>query len=64
MSELATEPRSLEHFWRAGNAALGPFSEMAVELARSVGAHLDNAVAEGRAGTSADASGSQVWHTT
>jgi glyoxylase-like metal-dependent hydrolase (beta-lactamase superfamily II) len=64
MSELATEPRSLEHFWRAGNAALGPFREMAVELARSVGAHLDKAVAEGRAGTSADASGSPVWHTT
>jgi glyoxylase-like metal-dependent hydrolase (beta-lactamase superfamily II) len=60
-AELAAEPRSLEHFWRAADAALGPFSEMAVELARSVGAHLDNAVAEERAVASADSEGRRVW---
>ena len=48
-AELGAEPRPLEHFWRAADAAVGPFSEMAVELARSVGAHLDQAVDEGRA---------------
>jgi glyoxylase-like metal-dependent hydrolase (beta-lactamase superfamily II) len=63
IAELAVEPRPLEHFWRAADAAVGPFSEMAVELARSVGAHLDDAVAGGRALTSVDASGCQVWHT-
>jgi len=60
-AELGTAPAPLEHFWRAGDAALGPFSEMAVELARSVGAHLDHAVANGRAVTSVDARGRQVW---
>jgi glyoxylase-like metal-dependent hydrolase (beta-lactamase superfamily II) len=60
-AELTAEPRPLEHFWRAADAAVGPFSEMAVELARSVGAHLDNAVDEGRAVTSVDATGHQVW---
>ena len=62
-SELAAKPRTLEHFWRAGDDALGPFSEMAVELARSVGAHLDSAVAEGRAVASVDATGRPVWRT-
>ena len=48
-AELAPEPRPLEHFWRAADAVVGPFPEMAVELARSVGAHLDLAVEEGLA---------------
>ena len=60
-AELAAAPQPLEHFWRAADAALGPFTEMAVELARSVGAHLDHAVAEGRAVPSVDAQGRQVW---
>jgi glyoxylase-like metal-dependent hydrolase (beta-lactamase superfamily II) len=60
-AELATEPLPLEHFWRAGDAALGPFSEMAVELARSVAAHLDHAVAEERAVTTEGPGGRQVW---
>ena len=60
-AELAAEPRPLEDFWRAADAAVGPFTEMAVELARSVGAHLDHAVADGRAATSVDAAGRQVW---
>jgi glyoxylase-like metal-dependent hydrolase (beta-lactamase superfamily II) len=61
-AELTVQPCPLEHFWRASDAALGPFSEMAVELARSVGAHLDQAVVEGRALSLVDASGCQVWH--
>jgi glyoxylase-like metal-dependent hydrolase (beta-lactamase superfamily II) len=48
-AELAPEPLPLEHFWRAADAVVGPFPEMAVELARSVGAHLDLAVEEGLA---------------
>jgi glyoxylase-like metal-dependent hydrolase (beta-lactamase superfamily II) len=46
---LGREPKPLEAYWRAADAALGPFREMAVELARSVGAHLDLAVQDGRA---------------
>jgi glyoxylase-like metal-dependent hydrolase (beta-lactamase superfamily II) len=48
-SELGPEPRPLEHFWRTADAAVGPFREMSVELSRSVAAHLELAVAEGRA---------------
>jgi glyoxylase-like metal-dependent hydrolase (beta-lactamase superfamily II) len=48
---LEPEPRTLEHFWRAAGAAVGPFEEMAVELARSVGAHLEAAVDDGVAVT-------------
>ncbi len=48
-AELGSTPRPLTDYWRAADAAVGPFSEMAVELARSVAAHLDSAVEEGRA---------------
>lgn len=60
-AELSAEPRPLRHFWRSADAALGPFSEMAVELARSVGAHLDAAVDDGRAVRSTDPDGHAVW---
>jgi glyoxylase-like metal-dependent hydrolase (beta-lactamase superfamily II) len=60
-AELAPEPRPLEHYWRAADAAVGPFSEMAVELARSVGAHLDHAAEEGRAERTQDANGRPAW---
>ncbi len=46
-AELAAEPRPLAEFWRAADAAVGPFPEMAVELSRSVAAHLDFAVERG-----------------
>jgi glyoxylase-like metal-dependent hydrolase (beta-lactamase superfamily II) len=59
-AELGAEPKPLDHYWRAADAALGPFVEMAVELARSVGAHLDNAVDEGRAERS-ERGGRTVW---
>jgi glyoxylase-like metal-dependent hydrolase (beta-lactamase superfamily II) len=49
MSELGSQPRPLAEYWRAADVAIGPFREMGVELARSVGAHLEHAVAEGRA---------------
>ncbi len=48
-AELGPEPKPLEAYWRAADAALGPFREMSVELARSVGAHLDLATEEGLA---------------
>ena len=60
-AELGVDPQPLEHYWRAADAALGPFEEMAVELARSVAAHLDNAVDEGRAVRTQDAAGRAAW---
>ena len=45
--QLSSEPQPLSAFWERANATVGPFPEMAVELARSVGAHLDLAVDEG-----------------
>jgi glyoxylase-like metal-dependent hydrolase (beta-lactamase superfamily II) len=60
-AELSVEPRPLEHFWRAADEVVGRFSEMAVELARSVGAHLDHAVERGRAVTSAGEDGRPRW---
>jgi glyoxylase-like metal-dependent hydrolase (beta-lactamase superfamily II) len=60
VAELGPHPQPLEHFWRAADTALGPFVEMAVELARSVGAHLDHAVEEGRAERS-ERDGRAVW---
>ncbi len=60
-AELGPEPRPLEHYWRTADAAVGPFSEMAVELARSVGAHLDDAVEEGLAVRAEDADGRAMW---
>lgn len=60
-AELGADPQPLEHYWRAADAALGPFVEMAVELARSVAAHLDNAVDEERAVRTQDAEGRAAW---
>ena len=60
-AELGPEPLPLEAYWRAADAALGPFTEMAVELARSVGAHLDHAVDEGRAVRKQTADGRAAW---
>lgn len=60
-AELGPKPLPLEHYWRAADAAVGPFSEMAVELARSVGAHLDHAVDEGRAVRVAEPDGRLTW---
>jgi len=59
-AELGADPKPLEHYWRAADSALGPFVEMAVELARSVGAHLDYAVEEGRAERT-ERDGRAVW---
>jgi glyoxylase-like metal-dependent hydrolase (beta-lactamase superfamily II) len=59
-AELGADPHPLENYWRAADDALGPFVEMAVELARSVAAHLDNAVDEGRAERT-ERDGRTVW---
>lgn len=59
-SELQTTARPLGAYWRAADAALGPFKEMAVELARSVAAHLDLAVEDGIA-VRADRDGLASW---
>jgi glyoxylase-like metal-dependent hydrolase (beta-lactamase superfamily II) len=59
-AELGADPQPLEHYWRAADDALAPFVEMAVELARSVAAHLDNAVDEGRAERT-ERDGRTVW---
>jgi glyoxylase-like metal-dependent hydrolase (beta-lactamase superfamily II) len=61
-AELGPEPRPLESFWRAAEAAVGPFSEMAVELARSVGAHLDHTVGEGLAVRTETTDGRATWN--
>jgi hypothetical protein len=60
-AELGADPQPLEHYRRAADAVLGPFEEMAVELARSVAAHLDNAVDEGRAVRTQDADDRAAW---
>ena len=60
-AELGADPQPLEHYWRAADAALGPFEEMAVELARSVAAHLDNAADERRAARTQDSDGRAAW---
>jgi hypothetical protein len=60
-AELGADPQPLEQYWHAANAALGPFEEMAVELARSVAAHLDNAADQGRAARTQDSNGRAAW---
>jgi hypothetical protein len=60
-AELGTDPQPLEHYWRAADATLGPFVEMGVELARSIGAHLDQVVDDGRAVRTQDADGRAQW---
>jgi glyoxylase-like metal-dependent hydrolase (beta-lactamase superfamily II) len=59
-AELAREPKPLAAFSGAADASLGPFREMAVELARSVGAHLDRAVEE-RVAVRGERDGLPVW---
>jgi glyoxylase-like metal-dependent hydrolase (beta-lactamase superfamily II) len=60
-AELGADPKPLEHYWRAADAALGPFEEMAVELARSVAAHLDDAAEGGRAVRTQGSDGHAAW---
>jgi hypothetical protein len=60
-AELGAHPQPLEHYWRAADTALGPFKEMAVELARSVAAHLDSAADQGRAVRTPNPDGRAAW---
>lgn len=62
-SELGSRSKRLEAYRTAANEALGPFPEMGVELARSVAAHLDLAVDEGRAVRAYDG-GIPTWTST
>jgi glyoxylase-like metal-dependent hydrolase (beta-lactamase superfamily II) len=62
-SVLGSEPKPLEAFWQVADAVVGPFREMAVELARSVGAHLELAVEDGVA-VRADRDGLAAWAAT
>ena len=48
--QLSAEPQPLNAFWERANATVGPFPEMIVELARSVGAHLEHARRRGHRG--------------
>lgn len=57
---LRPEAQPLRAFWERADATVGPFPEMAVELARSVGAHLDAAVAAGAA-EQVEAEGLPAW---
>lgn len=48
-ARLAEGPQTVASLTAAADAALGPFSAMALELGRSVGAHLDELTADGLA---------------
>ena len=60
---LSSSPQPLRAFWEPAAAELGPFREMSVELARSVAAHLDEAVAAGVAEES-EVDGLPAWSST
>lgn len=60
LATLDETPRPLAEFWARADATIGPFSEMAVELARSVGAHLEDAEERGLAGRF-EADGRVTW---
>lgn len=47
LATLSAEPQPLRVFWEQADRGIGPFAEMSVELARSVGAHLDDAEQRG-----------------
>ena len=49
LNTLAAAPQPLEVFWQIAEVDTGPFPEMAIELARSVGAHLEDAEQRGLA---------------
>lgn len=58
--ELGDGPRTVKELTAVADRELGPFSEMGVELARSVGAHLDDLVETGEA-RRRDGSGFPTW---
>lgn len=61
LDTLSPEPQPLRVFWENADRAIGPFEEMAVELARSVGAHLEDAEDRGIA-VRTEAEGLPAWH--
>ncbi len=42
VGRLSPTPTPLEDYWRHADETIGPFPEMSLELARSVGAHLED----------------------
>jgi len=57
---LSASPQPLIAFWEHADATIGPFPEMLVELARSVGAHLEDAEQRGLARRS-EVDGRAAW---
>lgn len=59
---LTDAPQALVTFWERADQATGPFPEMGVELARSVGAHLEDLERRGIA-VRDDLDGRPAWRT-
>jgi len=59
---LSTTPLPLAEYWEHANTTIGPFPEMSIELARSVGAHLEDAEQRGVA-LRGERDGLAVWST-
>ena len=57
---LSATPLPLSEYWEHANATIGPFPEMSIELARSVGAHLEDAEQRGVA-LRTERDGLAVW---
>jgi len=57
---LSSTPLPLSEYWEHANATIGPFPEMSIELARSVGAHLEDAEQRGVA-LRTERDGLAVW---
>ena len=57
---LSATPLPLSEYWEHANATVGPFPEMSIELARSVGAHLEDAEQRGVA-LRTERDGLAVW---
>jgi glyoxylase-like metal-dependent hydrolase (beta-lactamase superfamily II) len=62
--QLAEQPRSLPELASRIDAEIGPFSEMAVELSRSIHSHLSQMESEGLARQDESAGGQPAWATT
>lgn len=61
---LTAQPRSLPELTSAIDAEIGPFSEMAVELSRSIHAHLSQMESQGKARQEDSPAGQATWVST
>lgn len=62
--QITGQPRSLPELAALVDAEIGPFSEMAVELSRSIHAHLSRMEAQGRAQQDESGTGQTTWVST